>query len=67
MLNMDAWDWALLVAGVYVATTSLAMLMRRRRDQLLNELATAAEEERRRQQRLEDLRTAKRKRESKAA
>jgi hypothetical protein len=67
MLNMDAWNWVLLAVGVYVATTTLVALMRRRRQQILDELVAAAEEERRHQQRLEDLRSAKRKRAAKAA
>jgi hypothetical protein len=67
MLNLNAWDWVLLAVGIYLAITTLVMLMRRRRDQILAELAAAAEEERRRQERLEELREAKRKRESRAA
>lgn len=67
MLNLDAWDWVLLVIGVYLAISTLVMLMRSRRDQILAELAATAEEERHRQQRLEELREAKRKRENRAA
>jgi hypothetical protein len=67
MLNLNVWDWVLLAVGVYLAITTLVMLMRSRRDQLLAELAATAEAERRRQQRLEDLRTAKRKQEKWAA
>jgi len=67
MLNLNAWDWVLLAVGVYLAITSLVMLMRSRRDQILAELAATAEEERRRQQRLDDLRIAKRKQETWAA
>jgi hypothetical protein len=67
MLNLDAWDWVLLAAGLYVAVTSLVALMRRRRDQIVADLAAAAEEERRHAERLQNLRDAKRQRSAKAA
>ncbi len=49
MLNMQPWDWVLLVIGAYIALSSLARLMRNRRDQVLAELTAQAAAEQQRQ------------------
>jgi predicted tellurium resistance membrane protein TerC len=49
MLNLSAWDWVLLVIGVFVAWSSLARLMRQHRDQVLQQLTEEAAAEQQRQ------------------
>lgn len=48
-LNLQPWDWVLLVVGSYVAVSSLLRLMRNRRDQLLADLTAQAAAEQQRQ------------------
>ena len=65
MLNMDVWDWLLLVGATFVAVGSLVNLMRRRRDHVLADLDARAKAERERKQQAQ--REAKRKQKKKQA
>ena len=66
MRDMDVLDWILLAGAVYIAATSLVILMRRRRDEVLAELEAQAKIERE-QKRLAEKAEKKRQRGSRAA
>lgn len=66
MLDMDVLDWILFAGAVYIAGTSLVILMRRRRDEILAELDAQARIERE-QKRLAEQAEKKRQRSSRAA
>ncbi len=48
MPNMQAWDWALLVIGAYIAVFGLVRLMRQHRDRVLQQLTDQATAEQQR-------------------
>jgi hypothetical protein len=50
MLDLNGWDWALLIGGGYLALVSLVRLMRRRHDAIVQEVRAEVEMESRRQQ-----------------
>jgi hypothetical protein len=66
MRDMDVLDWILLAGAVYIAATSLVILMRRRRDEVLAELDAQAKIQRE-QKRLAEMAEKKRQRGSRAA
>jgi hypothetical protein len=66
MRDMDVLDWILLAGAIYIAATSLVILMRRRRDEVLAELEAQAKIERE-QKRLAEKAEKKRQRGSRAA
>jgi hypothetical protein len=67
MTNMEVWDWLLLGGALYVALTSLVVLMRRRRDEVLAELEAQAHVERERRRQAELAEQQKQKRQKRAA
>ena len=65
MFNLQVWEWLLLGAGVYIAWTSLARLMRNRREELLGVLTAEAQAEQERRQ-LAEMRERRKKKKKQA-
>jgi len=59
MADMDGWDIALIVAGSYIAVTTLVRLMRNHRNQYKMDLKQRIEEEKKRRLAEEALKKSK--------